>query len=56
MNKEDRRFGIVPYADITDLSPQGFIITDMGLDMPGFEPFDQNLIIHSELNEPVPNQ
>jgi len=56
MNKEYRRFRIVPDTDITDLSPPGFIITDMGLDMPVLEPFDQTLIIHSELNEPVPNQ
>jgi hypothetical protein len=56
MDKEDRRFRIVPYANITDLSPQGFVITDVGLDMPVFEPVDQILVIHSELNEPVPNQ
>ena len=56
MYKENGRFGIVPYANVADLSAEGFVITDIGLDMPGFKPFDQLLIIHSELNEPVPDQ
>jgi hypothetical protein len=28
----------------------------MRLDMPGFEPIGQILIIHPELDEPIPNQ
>jgi hypothetical protein len=53
MYKEDRRFGIVPYPDITNLPALRLIVGEMWFNMTGMKPIGEVLIIHPELHQPV---
>ena len=56
MYKEDRRFGVVSYADITNLPAHRLIIGEMRFNMTGMKPPGEVFVIHPELHQPVENK